>query len=60
MVPPETVATFKLLLVYENVPLLLDVGAVIVNAASPTTFVKSGKFVIVGALLLVKTGSVVA
>ncbi len=54
---PDIVATDVLLLVYVKLPELLDVGAVIVNGAFPTTLEGMLKPVIVGAIgtLTVKT-----
>jgi hypothetical protein len=49
MVFPLTVAIAGLLLVYVNAPVLLLVGAVIVNGASPKVFGGIEKLVIVGA-----------
>lgn len=47
-VVPVMVATLGLLLVYENAPVLLLVGAVIWNGAALDTLVISGKLEIVG------------
>jgi hypothetical protein len=53
---PDIVATSVLLLVYVKLPELLDVGAVILNGASPTVLEGTLKPVIVGtAKLTVKT-----
>jgi hypothetical protein len=51
-VVPEIVAIAGFELVYVNAPLLLDVGADIVKAASPTFFMGTEKLDIVGASLL--------
>ena len=48
IVLPLIVATAVLLLVYVNAPVLVEVGAVMVNATSPTTFEGILKLVNVG------------
>ncbi len=51
IVPPDvTVATDVLLLVYENEPLLLEVGAVRLNEASPKFLAGAVKVPMVGAI----------